>query len=68
VKPKHRQLAELGSMRDAWRVSLDFVRAHMDIDFLVEEVSLFGIRCQVWHFIYLATGAVAFIYAKITGQ
>jgi hypothetical protein len=40
----------------------------MDIDFLIEEVSLFGIQCQVWHFIYLATGAVAVIYAKITGQ
>jgi len=40
----------------------------MDIDFLVEEVSLFGIQCQVWHVIYLAIGAVAVIYAKITGR
>ena len=33
----------------------------MDIDFLVEELSLFGIQFQVWHLIYLATGAVAVI-------
>ena len=26
---------------------------------MLGEVSLFGIQCQVWHFIYLATGAVA---------
>jgi hypothetical protein len=40
----------------------------MEIDFLVEEVSLFGIHFQVWHFIYLAIAAVAVIKAKITGR
>ena len=36
----------------------------MDIDFLVEELNLFGIQFQVWHLIYLATGAVAVICAR----
>jgi hypothetical protein len=40
----------------------------MDIDFLVEELSLFGIQFQVWQLIYLAMGAVAVTYAKITGR
>jgi hypothetical protein len=40
----------------------------MNIDFLVEELRLFGIQFQVWHLIYLATGAVAIIYVKITGR
>jgi hypothetical protein len=40
----------------------------MDIDFLVEELSLFGIQFQVWHFVYLAIAAVAVTYAKITGR
>jgi hypothetical protein len=40
----------------------------MDIDFLIEEISLFGMQFQVWHFIYLATGAVAVVHAMITRQ
>ena len=40
----------------------------MDIDFLVEELSLFGIRFRVWQLIYLAIGAVAVIYARIAGR
>jgi hypothetical protein len=39
----------------------------MDIDFLVEEPSLFGIQFQVGQVLYLATGAVAVIYARLTG-
>jgi hypothetical protein len=34
--------------------------------FLVEELSLFGIQFQVWHFGYLAIAAVAVIYARMT--
>src|SRR6476619_4607161 len=54
VEPRHPPgpPMTLGSMCDAWRVPSDLVRAPM-------EVSLFGIQCRVWHFIYLATGAVA---------
>jgi hypothetical protein len=36
----------------------------MDIDFLVDELSLFGIRFQVWHLIYLAISAVGLFYAS----
>ena len=38
------------------------------IDFLVEELSLFGIQFQVWHFIYMAMGAVAVVYARIAAR
>jgi hypothetical protein len=46
----------------------DTPRIAMDIDLLAEEVTLFGIQFQVWHFIYLATGTLAVIYAIITGR
>jgi len=40
----------------------------MSIELLVEELPLFGIQFQVWHFLYLGLGAIALISARIKGR
>jgi hypothetical protein len=40
----------------------------MSIEFLVEDLPLFGIQFQVWHFLFLGLGAIALLYARIAGR
>jgi hypothetical protein len=38
----------------------------MSIELLTEDLPLFGIQFQVWHFLLMGIGAIALIYTKIT--
>ena len=43
-------------------------REPMNIEFLVEDVPLFGTNFQVWQFVFFGLGAVALIHARMTGR
>ena len=35
----------------------------MSIEFLAQELTVFGIQCQVWHILAFAVGAIAVLHA-----
>ncbi len=45
-------------------VSDSFADIESRIDFLTEQLTLFGIEFQVWHFVYLGIAAIALISAR----